>query len=87
MRNRRLTRDATCPIFHGMTLATYLETEATRGGRTVADLAATLGVAPSTIYRWINGEASPSIAHVATLARETLGKVTLEDWLVKREGA
>ena len=58
-----------------MTLSQYLARHSTG-----ADLARRLGVNPSTITRWANGQLVPSLAWCARIAEATNGRVTVRDF-------
>ena len=58
-----------------MTLKRYLARHSTG-----AELARRLGVAPSTITRWANGELEPSLRWCARIAEATGNRVTVRDF-------
>ena len=60
-----------------MKLAAWLEQTQTRP----AHLAKTLGVAQSTVSRWITGEKVPSMEMARRVAEATDGAVMANDWM------
>ncbi len=63
-----------------MKLSQYLESK----GLHYSDFAAKLGVAPSTVHRWLAEKYHPSLAQAAAVERATKGAVKLSDFLPKR---
>ena len=63
-----------------MTLAQYL----IQNGIRPSAFAVTIGVAPSTITRLLNGERSPRLALVSLIREKTGGAVTADDFMMSR---
>ena len=61
-----------------MTLREYLNTTGTK----VSSLAATLGVAETTIYRWMSGRRRPNFEQMRAICAATLGAVTPNDFVL-----
>ena len=58
-----------------MKLREYLDTTGTK----VSALAVTLGVAETTVYRWMSGRRRPSFEQMRAICAATLGAVTPND--------
>ena len=61
-----------------MKLREYLDTS----GLKVSALAATLGVAETTVYRWMSGRRRPSFEQMRAVCAVSLGVVTPNDWVL-----
>ncbi len=60
-----------------MNLKTYLD----KHHQTISQFAASLGVAPSTISRIIDGTRNPSLSLIEAIKEQTDGHVKADDWL------
>jgi hypothetical protein len=61
-----------------MRLREYLDTTGTK----VSALAVTLGVAETTIYRWMSGRRRPNFEQMRAVCAASLGAVTPNDWVL-----
>ena len=61
-----------------MQLREYLNTS----GLKVSALAATLGVAETTVYRWMSGRRRPSFDQMRAVCAVSLGAVTPNDFVL-----
>ncbi len=73
----RLTVSAAVPQCRGMKLSSWLAKTETRP----AHLAKTLGVAHSTVSRWLDGDTIPSMEMMRRVAEATDGAVMANDWM------
>lgn len=46
-----------------------------------------LKVAPSTVFRWINGDRKPELSMMLLISKKTSGKVKIADFLAEEESA
>lgn len=60
-----------------MTLKRYIEAGLARN---VEGIAGSIGVAPSTVYRWMAGEAPIPLHHALEIRKLTDGAVQPDDW-------
>lgn len=76
--NPNFALDAIFSVRHdaAMTLSEYL----TRNGISQSSFAEELGIAPSTVSRWISGEIAPSFTMAWRIERVTHGAVQPNDW-------
>lgn len=62
-----------------MKLSDYLA----RTDTTVAAFAEAVGVAPTSVYRWLNGHRTPDIQQMRGIFTATRGLVTPNDWVLQ----
>jgi transcriptional regulator with XRE-family HTH domain len=73
----RLTLSGAVPQCRAMKLSAWLAQTETRP----AHLAKTLGVAHSTVSRWLDGDTIPSMEMMRRVADATDGAVMANDWM------